>query len=347
MGADRHYRRLLWAYPRAYRAGHGDEIVTTLLDMTAAGRGRPGPAQLLHLVLCGLRQRFRLPAGRPLAWVAALLAAVALGAFGSAAGTWLGWQAAADLPSDHELRALNAAITGMPVDAAVYREASAMKGPDVFLRADGVATFSADRVRTALSAAGWHLTSFTESPGVILVGVPAPERLKIPTANVDYEATKGDLKLVGDGSVISGAAGFTATVRASYATRVWPQEPAVVRPLTVAGILAGALAGWWLAAAFAYRVRRSGRLRGAAATASVTAGFLAAALPVHHYYRDAYQVLVYAQGSPYPYIVNGPADSLLVLAGTVVGLVAVAAAFFASAAGRSDAQVRVDVAPLQ
>ncbi len=95
MGAERRFRRLLRAYPRAYRDSHGAEILTTLLDLAEAGRGRPGPGQLLHLVLCGLRQRFRLPAGRPAAWMAALLAAVALGAFGSAAGTWVGWQAAA------------------------------------------------------------------------------------------------------------------------------------------------------------------------------------------------------------------------------------------------------------
>ena len=347
MGAGRRYRRLLWAYPRAYRAGHGDEIVTTLLDMAEAGRGRPGPGPLLHLVLCGLRQRFRLPAGRPLAWVAAVLAAVALGAFGSAAGTWLGWQAAADLPSDRELSALNAAITGMPAEADVYREPSAMKGPGAFVRADGVATFSADRVRTALAAAGWHLTSFTESAGAIRVGVSTVEERSIPTANVNYAATRGDLKLVGDGSVISGEPGLPLDVRASYSTQVWPREPVAVRPLTIAGILAGAVAGWWLAAAFAYRVRRSGRLRGGAATASAAAGLLAAALPVYHHYRDAYQVLVYAHGSPYPYIVDGPTDSLLVLAGTVVGLIAVGAAFLASAAGHSDAQVRADVAPLQ
>ena len=55
------YRRLLWAYPRAYRQRHGAEIVTTLLDLAEAGR-RPGLGLRAHLVLCGLRQRFRLPA---------------------------------------------------------------------------------------------------------------------------------------------------------------------------------------------------------------------------------------------------------------------------------------------
>ena len=64
---ERRYRRLLWAYPRSYRDHRGAEILTTLLEMAEDGR-KPG----VHLVLAGLRQRFRLPARRPLAWVAAL-----------------------------------------------------------------------------------------------------------------------------------------------------------------------------------------------------------------------------------------------------------------------------------
>jgi hypothetical protein len=43
--------------------------------MAESGRGRPTTAQALHLVACGVRQRFRLPAGRPLTVVAAVLAA--------------------------------------------------------------------------------------------------------------------------------------------------------------------------------------------------------------------------------------------------------------------------------
>ena len=122
----------------------------------------------MHLVLCGLRQRFRLPAGRPLAWAAALLAAVVLGAFGAAAGTWLGWQTAASVPSDRELRALNAATTGMPAPAAVYAELSAMTGPGAAVRADGTSDYSAERIRAGLISAGWQITSFHERDGAVL-----------------------------------------------------------------------------------------------------------------------------------------------------------------------------------
>jgi hypothetical protein len=325
---ERRYQRLLRAYPRAYREHRGAEMVTTLLEMAEAGRGRPGRGQAWHLVLCGLRQRFRLPAGRPLAWVGALLAAVVLGAFGAAGGTWLGWQTAASVPSDRELRALNAAMTGMPAPAAVYADLSAMKGPNTLVRADGTSNYSAERVRAALTSAGWRIASFHEQDGAIiaLTGKGLVEAERIPTRNVDYTATKDGLKLAGDGSVITGGAERGLTGQASYSTEVWPREAAAVRPLTIAGLIIGALAGWLLAAAFAHRVRGSGRLRRWVATVLSTVAFAAAAVPAYAHYRDVYQVMVYAHGSPYPYIVYSPSDEIAVLTWTLIGLLAVVAA---------------------
>lgn len=322
------YQRLLWAYPRAYRNHRGTEMVTTLLEMAEAGRGRPSRGQALHLVLCGLRQRFRLPAGRPLAWVGALLAAVVLGAFGAAGGTWLGWQTAASVPSDRELRALNAAMTGMPAPAAIYKGPSAMKGPNTLVRADGTSDYSAERIGAALTTAGWRITSFHESDGATLTSFSQNliPNVRIPTRLFDYTATKGDLKLAGDGWVITGGADHGLAGQASYATEVWPREPAAVRPLTIAGLIAGAFAGWLAAAAFAYRVRGRGRLRRWVATASCTVAVAAAAVPTYAHYRDAYQVMVYAHGSPYPYIVYSPGEEIPVLTGTVIGLLAVVAA---------------------
>jgi hypothetical protein len=335
---ERRYRRLLFAYPRAYRNHRAAEMVTTLLEMAEAGRGRPSRGQALHLVLCGLRQRFRLPSGRPLAWAGALLAALVLGAFGAACGTWLGWQTAASVPSDREVRALNAAMTGMPAPAAVYHDMSAMKGPNTLVRADGSTTYSAERIRAALTSAGWRITSFHERDGATIadfaedgVGVP------IPTRFVDYTATRGGLKLAGDGSVITGGADRGLAGQASYGTAVWPREAAAVRPLTIAGLLGGVLAGWLLAAAFAYRVRGSRRLQQWAATVLCGAGFAAVAVPAYQHYRDAYQVMVYASGSPYPYIVDGPDDARLTLICTVAGLLAIITALAAARPRRTPA----------
>jgi hypothetical protein len=323
------YRRLLWAYPRAYRDHHGTEMVTTMLELAESRRG-----QAVHLVLCGLRQRFRLPAGRPLAWAGAVLAAVVLGAFGAAGGTWLGWQPAASIPSDRELRALGAAMTGMPAPAAVYRDRSAMKGPGALVRADGTSDYSADRIRAALTAAGWRITSFQERDGATVARFDSSSAMvRVPTRFVAYTAAKGGLKLAGDGSVITGGADHGLAGQAGYGTEVWPREPAVTRPVTVAGLVAGALAGWLVAAAFAYRIRGAGRRRRWVATASSTVASAAGAVPAYAYYRDAYQVLVYAHGSPYPYIVSSPGDEVPVLAWTVLALVA-AAALIATASRR-------------
>jgi hypothetical protein len=326
------YRRLLWAYPRAYRERHGAEIVTTLLDLAEAGR-RPGLGLRLHLVLCGVRQRFRLPARRPLAWIAAVLAAVALGGFGAAGGTWLGWQTAAAVPSDGELRQLNAAMTGMPAPAAVYREPSAMKGPGALVRADGTSDYSASRVRAALLADGWRITSFQEDDFEMLANldpsathVDFDELTPIPAKSLRCTATKGDLKLRVDGDVLVGGAAHGLAGQAGYSTEVWPLEAAAVRPATVAGAVLGLLAGWLLAAAAAYRLRRSGRLQRWMATVLSIGGFAALAVPVHLLYRDAYQVLVYAHGSPYPYIVHGPDDARVTLFCVLVGLFAIGTA---------------------
>jgi hypothetical protein len=326
---ERRYRRLLWAYPRAYREHRGVEMVTTLLEMAEAGGGRLSRGLALHLVLCGLRQRFRLPAGRPLAWAGALLAAVVLGAFGAMGGTWLGWQTAASVPSDRELHALNAAMTGMPTPAAVYKEPSAMKGPNTLVRADGTTNYSAERIRAALTSAGWRITSFHERDGAVLANVG--EGLEeVPIRIVDYTATRGGLKLAGDGSVITGGADRGLAGQASYATDLWPREAAAVRPLTIAGLFGGVLAGWLLAAAFAYRVRRCGRRRRWTATVLSTVAVAAAAVPAYALYRDAYQVMVYAHGSPHPYIVYSPGEERPVLTWTVIGLLAIVAALVAT-----------------
>ena len=50
-------RRLLFAYPRAYRLERGDEIVSTMLDAMPAGRRWPDPADAADVVAGGLRHR--------------------------------------------------------------------------------------------------------------------------------------------------------------------------------------------------------------------------------------------------------------------------------------------------
>jgi hypothetical protein len=53
----RRYRRLLVAYPRAYRTRRGDELVATLLDVAEPGRRVPRLGDSVDLIASGLRRR--------------------------------------------------------------------------------------------------------------------------------------------------------------------------------------------------------------------------------------------------------------------------------------------------
>ncbi|GAA4608418.1 hypothetical protein GCM10023195_32960 [Actinoallomurus liliacearum] len=75
--AESWYRRLLRAYPPAYRAAHGEEIVGTLLEVSA-GKGRPSIRECAGLVAGGLAARLRERAAQSGPWWADGLA---LGAF--------------------------------------------------------------------------------------------------------------------------------------------------------------------------------------------------------------------------------------------------------------------------
>lgn len=129
-----------------------------------------------------------------------------------------------------------------------------------------------------------------------------------------WTATRGGLKLYGDARVLTGS---SFTDAASYSIRVWPVEPAAPRPLTVAGTVAGLLAGWLLVAAAARR-----RLT----TSLVTAGVAAATLPAHRFYRETYAVPAYPHGSPDPRTVESPHGGTLALIWTVAGLLTIVTA---------------------
>ena len=83
----RRYRRLLIAYPPAYRAERGDELVATLLDGSPPGARLPSLADAADLVASGLRRRLGtaavigLEAGLVIAAPFALAIAAGIGAF--------------------------------------------------------------------------------------------------------------------------------------------------------------------------------------------------------------------------------------------------------------------------
>lgn len=56
-GLERRYRRLMRAYPAAYRQERGDELLGTLMELSRPGQRRPSAREARALVLGGLRVR--------------------------------------------------------------------------------------------------------------------------------------------------------------------------------------------------------------------------------------------------------------------------------------------------
>lgn len=62
---ERRYRRLLSAYPGSYRRERGDEIVTTLLEMSAPDRRWPAPKEIAAIFVGAVRTHARVNPSRP------------------------------------------------------------------------------------------------------------------------------------------------------------------------------------------------------------------------------------------------------------------------------------------
>lgn len=85
---SRSYGLLLRAYPRWYRRERGLEILTTLLDAAAPGQRRPTAREIIHVIVSGVRFRFRPPRGLGFRLIA-IMAASSVALVGAASGTML------------------------------------------------------------------------------------------------------------------------------------------------------------------------------------------------------------------------------------------------------------------
>ncbi|WP_433214421.1 hypothetical protein ACQP00_03930 [Dactylosporangium sp. CS-047395] len=216
------YRRLLHAYPAAYRRAHGDEIVGILLDAARPGQTRPTRGEVRDLIANGVRQRFRLPVGR-LMVVAAACSALAAGGIGAAAGSAAGWATAGGSSDAEVTKALDvAAGQSLPHRVSHTRH-------ETVVEATTGDPLPPEALRKRLEAAGWV---------------------------VDQDYTAPATTAERDGVVLTvstwrweGTTSVTAVATSAV--------PPLAAPLTVAGAALGALAGWLLAAWMACRVGRS------------------------------------------------------------------------------------------
>ncbi|MFC4068877.1 hypothetical protein [Actinoplanes subglobosus] len=261
----RTYRRLLLAYSGPYRRRHGTEMITTMLEMAEPGRSRPSAGEAWHLIHSGVRQRFRLPAGRPLAAVTAVLVAMILGVFGAAAGSWVGQGTFTDLPSRAgAVEIMDTAVADPAPDAGHVRldrmagreDTLTLSVPPRDQRPD-VTTWTAEDARAGLVAAGWTVTGFTlheGQPPVCTTDEEGDRSCLFEPRYADLTAERDGLVLTGRAEdALGGEAGKMLT--GGIVLTLFAERSVAYLPLTVAGGLLGALAGWLLAAAAAYRIR--------------------------------------------------------------------------------------------
>jgi hypothetical protein len=212
-----------------------------------------------------------------------------LGVFGAAAGSWLGERTLADLPSNAgALRLLNAAVAA-PDAAASFSHRFSMSGRADALsssvlpraqRRDGKPPWALEEARDGLLAAGWTITEFTIHPHQASVICTTDERLGPDGKSCSFESRYATLTAERDGLILRGSA---TDYLADETGNAWVggidgilfvARGAAYLPLTVAGGLLGALAGWLLTAALAYRIRSrspgSGRLAAAFAGVAMT-----------------------------------------------------------------------------
>ncbi|SNY48017.1 hypothetical protein [Paractinoplanes atraurantiacus] len=274
----RRYRRLLLAYSGRYRRLHGAEMLTTILEMAEPARSRPSAGEAWHLIGSGVRQRFRLPSGRPFTVVTAVLVTVVLGVFGAAAGSVLG--TSAGLPSRSDAQKLvNAAVTD-PRASFVYPMSGSGRADSLnFSVSPGVRqpNWTVEDARAGLAADGWTLTEFTVHPRPASITCTADA---VPGGACVFESTTATVIAERDGLILRGTAtDFLAGESGDawvggLSGTLFTERNAAYLPLTAAGALLGALAGWLLTAALAYRLRSlppgSGRMVAAFIGAAVT-----------------------------------------------------------------------------
>ncbi|GIF22257.1 hypothetical protein BJ973_002581 [Actinoplanes tereljensis] len=260
------HRALLAAYPARLRRRHGAELIGTMLELAAPGR--PSRSDRWHLITDGLRARFRLPTGRPVARLIAVLALLIGGGLGAAAGSWAGMWTFPALPSPATLATQTMGNDATPADTA---------GGRLWLNIDGHlttgtdATVAAQRARDRLTAAGWTTTTVVVSGGT-------DGRFRRAAFEADSGGTRLDVRAYYDDSGLVSIAGRSL-------------PPLAYLPLVLGGMLLGMLIGWLLAADLAYRITGAGRRR--------TSGLLAIS-------GTALTLLLLPAASVYAYLLRYP-----------------------------------------
>ncbi|MET8147760.1 hypothetical protein ACIBSW_28550 [Actinoplanes sp. NPDC049668] len=305
---ERWYRRLLWAYPIGYRRANGEEILAMLMDSAEPGRRRPSRADVADLGRGAVRQWFRLPVGLS-TMVAAVLAAVVLGAVGASAGSWLAWQAN-ELPSNATALEITETAAGAPMTAPHVQR---LDGRRDYWRAVYVSdelslpNWTIETAQARLRAGGWTLGPVEKSIPDLYRG---DERL---------DAVYQVFRATRDGHAVTvyaltdftpDLAGTQLNTDVHLAVPSW--EPVAI----LLGWLVGAVAGWLLTGWAGYRLRRRALPRRLAVLTLGLAALGLAAFPTIGLYHTLFKLTftelgVYGTAPAYCWVVVDPPAMLV------------------------------------
>ncbi|BCJ59730.1 hypothetical protein [Micromonospora endophytica] len=279
---ERGYRRLLLAFPRRHRHRHGTELVTTLLEMAEPGQRRPRLTEALHLVGSGLRLRFRLPAGRPIMALAALLTALVVGGFGAAAGSWLGAQTFADLPDEAAMARLTQQAGGTS-EPSHYRISTNWHAEWAQTTSSAAAGWDAEQVRQRFADGGWSVSALTPVSGKRFTLQEDGTEVETPLSGARFTAEANGLLL--------DVRGYIGGDFGSVHVDAGPARTAAFLPIVIVGTVLGLVVGWLIAAAVAYRMAAASPGRRVTAAGFWGLALLALALPAVALYGNLVRVI--------------------------------------------------------
>ncbi|MBO4162364.1 hypothetical protein [Micromonospora antibiotica] len=276
---------------------------------------------------------FALPNRRAVTVAAVVLVAVLLGAFGAAAGSWLGNRSLAELPDTAGLAELSQRATGIDETPVVSRKTSPHAAPVVAADMRIDTGWDAAQAQQRYAVAGWSVSPVVVVDDQASVLYPGDKTItRLPSRYSRFTAESQGLVLEVSGSFVADG----GIVRLS----AWAANSPAVPTLALTGAVLGLITGWLSAATMARRIHQANSVHRATVTALTATALIVLAAPAVALYLNLGRVLrshgdtsgpiatVHSALTPGSYWPTAPMWLLPVLsvAGSLVAIIALALA---------------------